>query len=448
MKKLLNGFLLLMASITLGGVSAFAESDLDTVYNDGTRIEFSMPEVGEVVEELPASEGLGILEELIVDSVEEPISDRLEDDLGISPAIIIGNDSRQIVGNTTANPYRKVVYLSINFPNGKTYMGSGNMVSKDTVLTAGHCIYSKKDGGWASSVAVYAGRNGNYAPYGGAYSKKLISVSGWVDNSSSQHDIGAIKLDRDLGNIVGWFGLTTAMNGPITLTGYHGDLNQRQGTETGNLSRYTNTNVYYHHDSIGGSSGSGVYNSKQQILAVHAYGAQTENFGTRITQQYFSMINEWITGEKYQESNILVLPHATSFADGWPLEAKHRGKMFVSTKRRTNTNGNVIEYYIPQFNRWVHSKDVLNGYGSLGEKWMSGHFQNAYHIKNTGAVRLKKSTYFYDSNNFRTGNKIGKELSPGTRISVIGMTRSDLGTPVFICPQGYLTTEKTVVDLD
>lgn len=56
-----------------------------------------------------------------------------------------------------------------------------------------------------------------------------MTVRAWVDSSSPQHDIGAIKLDRPIGSKVGWFGLTTNPTSPITLSGYHGDLNRKWG---------------------------------------------------------------------------------------------------------------------------------------------------------------------------------------------------------------------------
>lgn len=275
----------------------YADSDLDTIADDGSVIEFQNPESrGIDATELEAFDGTGELSNLQLDPIDEtPISDQLPGST-INTRTIIGSDNRKIVNNTTVDPYRKVVSLRMKFPNGKTYIGSGNMISKDTVLTAGHCIYSKNDGGWATTVSVYAGRNGNSAPYGVAYSTRLLTVTGWTNSSDSQHDIGAIKLDRDLGNTVGWFGLTTAMNGPITLSGYHGDLNNRMGTETGNIARVSDNNVYYYLDSTGGSSGSGVYNNNQQILAVHAYGSSSNNFGTRINQEKFSIVRSWVTG--------------------------------------------------------------------------------------------------------------------------------------------------------
>lgn len=314
LKFLCLNFLFLLA----GSQVSYADNMLDTVFDDGSLLEFQNPESRSIdSEELQASEGSGQPSPIELDPIDAaPISDILLDS-SINTRNIIGSDNRKIVNNTTVNPYRKVVSLLITFPNGKRYIGSGNMISKDTVLTAGHCLYSKNSGGWAKSIAVYAGRNGNSAPYGVAYSKKLMTVKGWINDTSSEHDIGAIKLDRDIGTTVGWFGLSTVMSGPITLSGYHGDLNNRMGTETGNISSVSNNNVYYYLDSTGGSSGSGVYNNNQEILAVHAYGSSSKNFGTRINIDKFSLIRSWITGLNIvpEQHGINYNTHIQSF--GW-----------------------------------------------------------------------------------------------------------------------------------
>lgn len=284
--------------LLLAATPAYAQSELDTIYNDGAVEEFFLQESSSADLETLATEGTETPEEGLIPDIPKDaqfVSDKEIDIEKIDSRSIIGNDNRSIVSNTTMDPYKKVAFLVTTYPNGKSYLGTGNLVSPDTVLTAGHCIYNKERGGFAKSVAVYPGYNGNYAPYGVAYSKKLMSVRGWTENSNSQHDIGAIKLDRNIGNNVGWFGLTAAMNSPITLSGYHADLNQKMGTETGNILRTSVNNVYYKLDSTGGSSGSGVYNNNKQILAVHAYGAGSENFGTRINEEKFYLVRSWIT---------------------------------------------------------------------------------------------------------------------------------------------------------
>ncbi len=152
--------------------------------------------------------------------------------------------------------------------------------------------------------------------------------------------------------------------------------------------------------------------------------------------------------EVIAQTTILVLPHATSFVDGWPLEAKNRGKKYTSSRKMINASGTAVKFKIDQFGRWVHSKDVLNGYGSMSESWMSGNFKDSYYIENTGYIKIRTPETFFKGKDFKESERVGKKMSAGTRVQTTGMDRSSTGMPVFVCPQGYLTTDKKVVVAD
>lgn len=423
----------LFCLFSFNGVKANAVSELDTVYNDGEIVENNHlnpdgnPESQEVLE-TPASEGTGEVEENGV-TVDLPEGIEYIPDGGPengSPDSIIGADNRRIVSNTTVDPYTKVAFMIMRFPNGKSYVGSGNLISKDTVLTAGHCIYSKADGGWTTSVEVYPGYNGNTAPYGVAKAKRLMSVPGWTVNSSSQHDIGAIKLDRNIGNSVGWFGMTTVMENPITLSGYHADLNRKMGTQTGNISSLSDNNVYYPLDSTGGSSGSGVYNNKQQIQAVHAYGSTNYNFGTRMNTEKFKLAKEWIGDSVPKKQTSVTEVNKTVMVNNvWKsIDTIPWGmKGYVRNSVSTNYTGKVVtitqetaDYsYSPELKGWIDKKGLVEmtrtncqgyiknaGYSIDQMPWYSGVVKlgtTGNHINEKVTVTAKSSGgYYYVAN--------------------------------------------------
>ena len=56
---------------------------------------------------------------------------------------VIGRDDRIRVTNTTLYPYRAIVHLVIQFNGQEVYGCTGALISKDTVFTAGHCVYNK-----------------------------------------------------------------------------------------------------------------------------------------------------------------------------------------------------------------------------------------------------------------------------------------------------------------
>lgn len=214
--------------------------------------------------------------------------------LPIKAESIIGDDNRSIVTNTTSFPYRTSCLLVITYPSGIAY-GSGNLISNNTIITAGHCVYDKGYGGWASKIEVYAGRNGSYSPFGKVSSKTLYTLKKWIDSSSSEYDLGYIKLDEKLGLTTGWLGLTTSLNSDINLTGFPMPSNRgfKMYTQKGKIQKNTANNIYYDLDTEGGQSGSSVYNTSNQVIGVHAYGASTVNFGTRLNTQNFE------TSKKY-----------------------------------------------------------------------------------------------------------------------------------------------------
>jgi V8-like Glu-specific endopeptidase len=100
------------------------------------------------------------------------------------------------------------------------------------VLTAGHMVYNYSDGGFAKSIDVIAGRNGNTAPFGVAHMQYEVTFNSFIAddqiNSESHYpgdgDIGFISLDRNLGNSTGWLGFmgTSGSSYNVNIWGYPG----------------------------------------------------------------------------------------------------------------------------------------------------------------------------------------------------------------------------------
>ncbi|MBV7391514.1 trypsin-like peptidase domain-containing protein [Enterococcus sp. ALS3] len=209
---------------------------------------------------------------------------------------IIGSDDRAKVTNTKIFPYSATVFISATFPNNKTYIGSGNMLSPDSVLTAGHVIYSKEDGGWATNVVVVPGLDGNTAPFGSAIGTKLLSVSGWVNSSNSDYDIAMVRVNKPIGYSTGWYGLNTnaQINQNVNTAGYPGEKASTMWKANGPITTLNTNSISYSIDTTPGQSGSPIYDSNYKVLATHAYGmGDYGNSGTRINSTVFS----WITNQ-------------------------------------------------------------------------------------------------------------------------------------------------------
>ena len=223
---------------------------------------------------------------------------------------IIGPDTRTRTNPTTSYPARAVVLVTYN-QNGSSYRCSGNLINANTVLTAGHCVHAGNglSSGWSSNVVVYPGRNGSSSPYGSCTAKRLYSVTGWTNGADERYDYGAIKLNCQIGNTVGWFGYywqAATLNGvSAVISGYPGDKPLTQWRSTGSVAATQTLQVFYKNDTLGGMSGSGVYWNKpscgQCIHSVHAYGLHgaaphsNNNHATRITKAVFDNLAAWTT---------------------------------------------------------------------------------------------------------------------------------------------------------
>ncbi|ASO17891.1 glutamyl endopeptidase [Actinoalloteichus hoggarensis] len=214
------------------------------------------------------------------------------------PLSIFEPDQRSRAGVTTTFPSRAVVHTTATGRGGC----SGFLVSADTVLTAGHCLHPGGTGSAAdfyTNVRVAPGRNGSTLPYGSCGRTTMWTDQTWIDSSNTNQDWGVIKLDCAVGNTTGWFGFrwqSASYDGThITIRGYPGD--KQAGTmwfHGGPIRQSLGNKLHYTVDTVGGQSGSPVYNDDLSAIAIHSNGRTPQvdyNKGTRITQSLFEFID-------------------------------------------------------------------------------------------------------------------------------------------------------------
>ena len=222
---------------------------------------------------------------------------------GVAPPTIIGPDNRVQVTPTTGYPARAMVLITMS--GGRC---SGFLYGKNIVATAGHCVHSGgANGAWMTNVQVFPGRDGATAPYGSCNARQLYSVAGWTRDGDKNYDYGAIKLDCDIGNRVGWLGMywtTGNLVGTQTIiSGYPGDKPLTQWQSIDQVRVAHPLKVFYFNDTVGGMSGSPVYHQNATYgtaaFAVHTNGTHngapwnTHNAGTRITKERFENLIAW-----------------------------------------------------------------------------------------------------------------------------------------------------------
>jgi glutamyl endopeptidase len=214
--------------------------------------------------------------------------------------VIIGPDTRE---RLYTNVYPSRAKVLITFSGGRC---SGVMIGRNTVATAGHCVHTGGPGGaWrpVASFRVYPGRDGGASPYGVCTARTLYSVVGWTGSSNEEYDYGAIKLNCNVGNTVGWFGMTTATptNFPSIVGGYPGDkpLTQWQGSDR--VRALSTRQAFYRNDTVGGMSGSAVWYDQNgpYLYSIHAYGTHGAgnhalyNHGVRLVTAVFNNLVAW-----------------------------------------------------------------------------------------------------------------------------------------------------------
>lgn len=213
---------------------------------------------------------------------------------------VIGADNRTTIGNASAYPWRANAEILITFKDGAQAQGSCTLISGKYALTAGHCVFDSRHGGWAKSIQVWAGRSGSYLPYGSAWATYMRTYTGWTVSGNNQYDMALITLDRNLGSTVGWFGYGywSNLNGVVgNLSAYDADVNpnyQKYRADT----IYPDTNVmYYYFDTYPGSSGGGVYRiigNDRYVMGDNNWQYSNVNMGVRITSGRFSDLQNWI----------------------------------------------------------------------------------------------------------------------------------------------------------
>ncbi|MDR0960404.1 MAG: trypsin-like serine protease [Propionibacteriaceae bacterium] len=195
-------------------------------------------------------------------------------DPGIAPQSIIGVDERYRILDTTKYPYSAIVHLENSF-NACT----GWMVSWDTIVTAGHCIFNRDAQEFASEWRIIPGRSSGNYPFG-VYTSSHVTLThvdaDYIIRGTRTYDWGLIKLNAPIGNETGWFGLLNSedknsLGELVSLTGFPGDYKGVMMSMMGYVTGATPEALCYSIDTMGGQSGSPVYLSTKQVVAIHAY---------------------------------------------------------------------------------------------------------------------------------------------------------------------------------
>ena len=86
-------------------------------------------------------------------------------------------ENRVLQTPTTSFPFRAVVGLHIKFPltpSNKAKGCTGSLIGGKHVLTAGHCVFSIGEGGWATSIRAMPGLDQIYSTRSCFYGQETL----------------------------------------------------------------------------------------------------------------------------------------------------------------------------------------------------------------------------------------------------------------------------------
>jgi glutamyl endopeptidase len=218
--------------------------------------------------------------------------------------VVIGNDDRRRVTNVQAFPWRQICALRIMARTGKQYVGTGWLIGRHALATAGHCVFLHREQGWARFIDVILALDGTARPFGAIRATRFRAVDGWVQDKRRDCDYAVIQLDDvHPGDQLGWFEVAAEVDGDlvgttVNISGYPADLDQaaRQYFHARELVNISPEFLLYDIDTYGGQSGSPIWQTvddRRVAVGVHTTGGFTENSGTRITPAILDNFATW-----------------------------------------------------------------------------------------------------------------------------------------------------------
>lgn len=117
--------------------------------------------------------------------------------------------SAALAGNgITEFPQSTMAYMDIKFKCGCTRIGTGAMICKNGLITAGHNLLCSKHNKSASSIVFYFGyKSKNNYLYRYSGSCNFWYFCDFSDGYNSENDFGYVRFPSNVGDRTGWMGL-------------------------------------------------------------------------------------------------------------------------------------------------------------------------------------------------------------------------------------------------
>ncbi|MCY1621311.1 trypsin-like peptidase domain-containing protein [Staphylococcus pettenkoferi] len=187
--------------------------------------------------------------------------------------IILPNNNRHRIPGTTHGHYQSLCFVDM----GDGGIASGVVVGKNTMLTNKHVV--KND----SVTAMPAANGQNNFPKVQFKSNNIVRYPG-------DQDLAVVHFDKNdkgqsIGDVVRPANMADAQQSKVgermTITGYPGDKPLSTMWESiGKITKNDGSHLEYDASTVGGNSGSGVFNKKRQLIGIHYGGAGKDANGS------------------------------------------------------------------------------------------------------------------------------------------------------------------------
>jgi V8-like Glu-specific endopeptidase len=208
-------------------------------------------------------------------------------------AVIGPTDNRVQQVATKSFPWNTICHMCRAFPGVPCSGCTGTLIAADTVLTAGHCLWSLHFNKPPQSILVAPGRvDATTTPYGSIAASQIWVPRGFINGGPdrSTWDFGVMRLVRPFSTINRFMPMR-ALDGPaleavaaryqLTVAGYPTD--RPMGTmwrHTERLKKVTPRRLFYSVSTCPGHSGSAVTTERghgPEIIGVHTTGVLDNN---------------------------------------------------------------------------------------------------------------------------------------------------------------------------
>lgn len=147
-----------------------------------------------------------------------PIHDGPVEETGITRGFV----DMTAVTNEVNAPWRRNVEIRMLFTDTggtqRAFVGSATMVDAQTLITAGHCVYMRSDSNgnvyntWADQITVRPAWDGDDDNWGSSIclptATSMMWWTGWSNNGDFDADVALINVDRPVGMLTGWHGVS------------------------------------------------------------------------------------------------------------------------------------------------------------------------------------------------------------------------------------------------